>query len=122
MSCTCFIVPREVLTRLSQDRELSAELRKGLFDTAQISHELRALRSQAAKLTSVAMAHAGALVELAASPQVTVYDCKHSQHLPGTPVHTLRRIRQRNARSAKRRTSPNSTRTSSTAIRSTIRE
>ena len=88
MSCTCFIVPREVLTRLAQDRDLSAELRKGLFDTAQISHEMRALRSQAAKLTSVAMAHAGALVELASSPLVTVYDCKHSQHLPGTPVHT----------------------------------
>ncbi len=63
MPCMCFVVPRDVLTRLSQDRELSAELRKGMFATAQISHEIRELRSQAAKLTSVAMAHAGALVE-----------------------------------------------------------
>jgi Zn-dependent metalloprotease len=86
MSCTCFIVPRDVLVRLAQDRELSAELRKSLFNTAQISHEIRALRSQAAKLTSVALAHGGELVELAATPLVTVYNCKHTQHLPGVPV------------------------------------
>jgi Zn-dependent metalloprotease len=86
MSCKCFIVPHEVLTRFAQDRELSAELRKGLFATAQISHELRELRGQAAKLTSVAVAHADALIELAPSPTVTVYDCKHTQTLPGAPV------------------------------------
>jgi hypothetical protein len=86
MPCMCFVVPRDVLTRLAQDRELSAELRKGMFATAQISHEIRELRSQAARLTSVAMAHAGALVELAPAPAVTVYDCKHTQTTPGTPV------------------------------------
>ena len=84
--CTCFIVPGEVLTRLAQDRELSAELRKTLLDTAQISHEIRDLRSQAAKLTSVAMVHSGAIVELAAAPMVTVYDCKHTYTLPGTLI------------------------------------
>src|SRR5258708_32129155 len=86
MRCMCFVGPRDVLTRLAQDRELSAELRRGMFATAQISHEIRELRSQAAKLTSVAMAHAGALVELAPAPVVTVYDCKHTQTTPGTPV------------------------------------
>jgi Zn-dependent metalloprotease len=86
MPCMCCIVPREVLMRLSQDKRLSAKLRKGLFNTAQISHEMRALRSQAGELTSVLMAHTGALLELAASPLVTVYDCKHTQNLPGTPV------------------------------------
>jgi Zn-dependent metalloprotease len=86
MACMCFVVPRDVLTRLAQDRELSAELRKGMFATAQISHEIRELRSQAARLTSVAMAHADALVELAPAPTVTVYDCKHTQTTPGTPV------------------------------------
>jgi Zn-dependent metalloprotease len=84
--CTCFIIPRDVLTRLAQDKELTAEIRKTLFDTAQISHELRELRSQAARLTSIAVAHAGALPELAPAPTVTVYDCKHTQSLPGTPV------------------------------------
>jgi Zn-dependent metalloprotease len=86
MSCTCMIVPSDVLTRLAQDPELSAELRKGMFDTAQISHEIRGLRTQATLLTGVAMAHAGALTVLAAAPLVTVYDCKHTQTLPGTPV------------------------------------
>lgn len=86
MSYTCFIVPREVLTRLALDKELLAEVRKGLLDTAQISHEIRGLRSQAAKLTSVAVAHSGALIELAPSPIVTVYDCKHTQSTPGTPM------------------------------------
>ena len=86
MACTCFIVPREVLIRFSHDKELSAEVRKRLFDTAQISHEIRELRVQAGKLTNVSMAHAGALPELAASPLVTVYNCNHTQTLPGTPV------------------------------------
>src|SRR5271156_1743438 len=84
--CTCFIVPREVLMRLAQDKELSAQQRKRLFDTAQISHEIRSLRSQATRLTSVAMAHTDAIVQLAAAPTVTVYDCKHTQTLPGSPV------------------------------------
>jgi Zn-dependent metalloprotease len=86
MTCTCFIVPHDALTRLSMDKDLSAELRKGLVDTAQISHELRGLRTQAALLTSVTAAHMGAFIELAAAPAVTVYDCKHTQTLPGVPV------------------------------------
>jgi Zn-dependent metalloprotease len=84
--CTCFIIPRDVLTRLSQDTELGAELRKNLLDTAQISHEMRALRTQAGLLTSVALAHADALPVVAAAPAVTVYDCHHTYTLPGTPV------------------------------------
>jgi hypothetical protein len=47
MSCACFIIPNDVLTRLSHDKKYSAELRKRLVDTAQISHELRELRTQA---------------------------------------------------------------------------
>src|SRR5258706_13987689 len=86
MPCMCFVVPRDVLTRLAQDRELSAELRKCMFATAQISHEIRELRSQAARLTSVAMAHAGALVELAPAPAASVYDWKHKQTPPGAPA------------------------------------
>src|SRR4051794_3956745 len=86
MPCTCCIIPNDVLTRLSQDKKLSAPLRKQLVDTVQISHELRELRNQAAKLTSVAAARAGGMITLAAAPSVTVYDCKHTQTLPGTPI------------------------------------
>lgn len=86
MPCSCFIIPNDVLTKLSRDKKLSASLRKRLVDTVQISHELRELRTQAARLTSVASAHAAGLITLAATPSITVYDCKHTQTLPGTPV------------------------------------
>jgi hypothetical protein len=89
MPCACFIVPRDVLMRLSQDRKLSAKIRKGLFDTAQISHDLRELRSKAIELTRTARAHRfGIAEELASSPTVTIYDCKHLRTLPGLPVPT----------------------------------
>jgi Zn-dependent metalloprotease len=84
--CKCFIIPHDVLTRLSQDRELGADVRKNLLDTAQISQEMRELRTQAGLLTAVALAHADEFTELAAAPAITVYDCKHGYTLPGTPV------------------------------------
>ena len=86
MPCSCFIIPNDVLTRLSQDKKLAAPIRKRMVDTVQISHELRELRTQAARFTSVAATRASGLVTLAAAPSVTVYDCKHTQTLPGTPV------------------------------------
>ena len=86
MCMCCFIVPHDVLTRLAQDQELSAEIRRGMSATAAVSHEIRQLRNQANKLTGVALANATALVQLAAAPTVTVYDCKHTHTLPGTPV------------------------------------
>ena len=89
--CTCFIVPGDVFTRLAQDKKLSPELRKSLLDTAQISGEIRALRSQRAKLTSVAMVHA-------AAPKVTVYDCKHTTVPPGTLIPNPEKSRDARAR------------------------
>src|SRR5574340_1405921 len=86
MACTCFILPSDVLSRLAQDKGLDTHLRKSLFDTAQISHELRDLRNQAARFTCVALAHAGYPAELAISPMVTVYNCKHTSTPPGVPV------------------------------------
>jgi Zn-dependent metalloprotease len=86
MSCTCHIVPKDVLERLAGDKKLAAELRKAARDSARLSDGLRALRQQAGLLTQLAQETGAHLVELAASPKVTVYDCKHSQTLPGTPV------------------------------------
>jgi Zn-dependent metalloprotease len=37
-------------------------------------------------MTNVAASRAGGLIMLAAAPAVTVYDCKHTQTLPGAPV------------------------------------
>jgi Zn-dependent metalloprotease len=81
-------VPYDVLARLAQDEELSAELRRRLFASAQVSQEIRVLRRQAARLTSVATAQTDVFPDLTASPMVTVYDCKHTETPPGTPVPT----------------------------------
>jgi Zn-dependent metalloprotease len=86
MSCMCFIVPRNVLTRFAQDTRLSAALRRSLFDAAQISEEIRDLRSQAARLTSLVTADTDTYIDLGPAPTVTVYDCRHTQTLPGVPL------------------------------------
>ena len=86
MSCTCFIVPQDVLEKLAKDSKLSEEVRKASADTGRISVEIRKLRKQAGKLTTAATAGGAPLAELAAAPAVTVYDCKQTQTLPGTPV------------------------------------
>src|SRR5262245_9336852 len=89
--CTCFLVPDDVLTRLAQDPKLPPEVRKALLGTAQISQQIRALRSQRAKLPSVAMVHA-------AAPKVTVYDCKHTENPPGTLIRNPAKSRDGRAR------------------------
>jgi Zn-dependent metalloprotease len=72
--------------RLAQDPQLSAAVRRSLLDAAQISEEIRDLRSQAARLTSATTAHTSTFIDLASSPLVTVYDCRHTEVLPGAPL------------------------------------
>lgn len=86
MTCTCHIVPKDVLERLAGDKKLATELRQAARDSARMSDGLRALRSQAAALTQLAHETGSHLVQLAAAPKITVYDCKHTQTLPGAPV------------------------------------
>ena len=84
--CTCCIVPKDVLDRLSHDKTLSQEQRKTMTDSARVSDALRNVRIQAGLLTNVSQSISAHLVTLAAAPKVTVYDCKQTQTLPGTPV------------------------------------
>jgi Zn-dependent metalloprotease len=84
--CTCCIVPKEVLDRLSHDKTLTQEQRKAMVDTARVSDALRNVRVQAGLLTNVSQSIGAHLATLAAAPKVTVYDCKQTQTLPGTPV------------------------------------
>jgi len=86
MSCTCFIVPADVLRKLAQDKKLSARIRDGAENTAKVSTEVRKLRTQAAALTSAANPMGIAPMALAKSPAITVYDCKQQQNLPGSPI------------------------------------
>jgi len=86
MSCTCFIIPPDVLKRLASDRKLSDKVRAAARNTATISTEMRKLREQALALTVAADAAARPLRALAKAPAITVYDCKHHQTLPGALV------------------------------------
>jgi Zn-dependent metalloprotease len=85
--CTCHIVPDHVLKRLSQDKTLPEEQRKKFADTMKIDAELRKLRTQASKLTRIAMSLApAATTALAPAPAITVFNCNHSQTLPGAQI------------------------------------
>ena len=53
MSCTCFIIPPDVLKKLGADKKLSARVRDAAENTAKVSAEVRRLRTQAVALTSV---------------------------------------------------------------------
>ena len=86
MHCFCQIVPKAVLDRLAGDKTLSAESRNALSHTSLVSDEVRKLRVQAGALTTAAQVIGAHLVELAAVPTVTVYDCNQTQNLPGLPV------------------------------------
>lgn len=88
MPCTCHIVPQDVLRRLAQDDTLSDAQRQAFADTAKIDIEFRKLRNQAVTLSRVAQGIAGPPT-LAAAPVATaisVYNCNHTQSLPGMLV------------------------------------
>lgn len=82
--CTfCTIVPDAVLKKLSKDKALSAEARRGLSQTIRLDTEIRKLRRQASKLTALEFAPK---IAIAPRPEKTVYNCDHSQTLPGMPI------------------------------------
>lgn len=86
MSCHCSIIPEKVLQRLAADPSLSDAERKSLVDTSRVDAEMRALRTQAGRLTTVTRSLNNLAPVIAQTPTVTVADCKHSQNLPGLPV------------------------------------
>ena len=86
MSCTCFIIPKDILEKLSKDPDLSEELRKAFEHTSRVTTELHKLRDQAIVLARATSMFGARPPELAPFPAVTVYDCKHHQTLPGLPV------------------------------------
>jgi len=89
MTCSCFIIPSDVLTRLASDQGLPNDVRQSLLNSAQISAHFRALREQHNALSLTAMSlplprpH---LPQVHALPQGLVYDCQHHTTLPGVPV------------------------------------
>src|SRR5436305_12456829 len=89
MVCMCQIVPPSALKRFADDPELSAELRQSCQDTLRVDREFRLLRDQAQRLSQVASlmpAMTAAKTAPAGPPTVGVYDCNHSQSLPGSQI------------------------------------
>ena len=89
MVCMCQIVPPSALKRFADDPELSAELRQSCEDTLRVDNEFRLLRDQAHRLSQVASlmpATAIAKTAPAGPPTISVYDCNHSQTLPGSQL------------------------------------
>jgi Zn-dependent metalloprotease len=86
-----FIVPTAVLRRLADDDSIPTESRQALLDSAAVEsawRELRRAHSEATQSTLLARGIASPRLAgvLARVPVVTVYDCKNTQSLPGTPV------------------------------------
>ena len=86
MTCHCSIIPGDVLKRFAEDKKLSEQERKNFADAALVDVQMRRLRIEAGKLTSITATLARAPVAAVASPAITVADCNHSQTLPGSPV------------------------------------
>lgn len=82
----CFIIPADVLKRLSKDKRFSEQSRKKLLETAVIDRHIRKLRVHAQTLTAATFSLATSRVAVAPSPAFTIYNCQTSQTLPGTPV------------------------------------
>ena len=81
--CTCHIVPRDVLDRLAGDAKLPEKLRRGAAYSARLSEHVRALRTQAQRLTGLGLLAGEHLATLAPKPAIELYDCRHTQSLPG---------------------------------------
>lgn len=82
----CHIVPQDILLRYSRDPSLSAADRQAFAASAMIDAQFREIRTQATKLTYLAMTVMPAVGPVASAPAVEVYDCQNGQVLPGTLV------------------------------------
>jgi Zn-dependent metalloprotease len=86
-----FIVPTGVLLRLAEDDSLTEESRQALLDSAVMEPSWRELRSAHTEATQASFLAIGITSlrlagVLAPVPAVTVYDCKNTKSLPGSPV------------------------------------
>jgi Zn-dependent metalloprotease len=86
LRCGCFIVPPSVLDRFAKDKSLNEETRKAFADTRELEGVWRKLRAAHNIATSERKRAALPRGVLTGLPAVTVYDCKHTQVEPGTPV------------------------------------
>jgi Zn-dependent metalloprotease len=86
MTCTCSIIPPDILKRMAVDERLPESSRRALLDTAAIDARVRLVREQARRLTRVSGTAMHAGLAIATTPAVLVYDCMTTTTLPGRAV------------------------------------
>jgi Zn-dependent metalloprotease len=86
MRCQCFIIPKDVLERLSQDKKLSAAERKTFADTVAFETHWRKVRALQASGSGLASKSISGNTAVAIAPAITVYNCMTGTSLPGAPV------------------------------------
>lgn len=89
--CKQFIVPTAVLRRLADDDSIPAESREAIRNSVAVEstwRELRVAHTNATQSSLLATELTGRPLAglLATVPAVTVYDCKNTRSLPGSPV------------------------------------
>jgi Zn-dependent metalloprotease len=87
MTCQCFIIPRDVLERLSKDISLPESDRKNFAHMAKFEAHWRKVRSLLTPSNALALQSLSNNAAVAAAPAITVYDCKTGTSLPGTPIN-----------------------------------
>ena len=91
MTCSCFIIPDDVLERFASDPELSDEVRQNFHHSAAISKRVRAVRDQnnALTLTAISLPFPRPPFPYPLPhrlPIGQVFDCHHGTTLPGAAV------------------------------------
>lgn len=85
MHCLCHIVPPDVLDRFRTDPDLAQEIRDAMANTLQLDDAFRRIRDEASELSRIALSIAAPLL-VAPVPHIVVFNCNHSQVLPGPPL------------------------------------
>jgi Zn-dependent metalloprotease len=85
MNCHCFIIPPNVLKRLSKDKSLPEVQRRRYADAVEFEAHWRKLRSLHVS-TAGAMRALSAGSPIADAPAITVYNCAKGTTLPGAPL------------------------------------
>lgn len=83
--CHCQLIPDEVLRRWACDTSLSEEICRNADYSARLSAHLRDIRMQTKKLAGFLL-ETRTLTTLTENPEVTLFDCKQTLSLPGSPI------------------------------------
>ncbi|HEX3407039.1 MAG TPA: M4 family metallopeptidase [Caulobacteraceae bacterium] len=89
MRCLCHIVPPDVLDRFRADPDLAEDVRKAMANTLLLDEAFRRVRDEATELSRIALSIAAPLL-VAIEPSIAMFNCNHSQVLPGPPVESPR--------------------------------